>query len=146
EMVTARGKLASRDAELRALRDRAILWRNLPRAIRASLRSAAKLLRWTVTLQLVPRLRARQERRLVASSGLFDPVYYLGATPDVAAAGGAPLLHFFEHGAEERRNPNQFFDTGWYLAQYPDVARSRMNPLLHYLRHGAPEGRRPSPF
>ncbi|MEP4766360.1 MAG: hypothetical protein ABJQ21_20140 [Roseibium sp.] len=35
----------------------------------------------------------------------FDPVYYLEANPDVAAAGMNPFLHFFVHGNQEGRSP-----------------------------------------
>lgn len=42
---------------------------------------------------------------LLRSSGVFDPVYYLSANPDVAADGMDPLKHFALKGAEEGRHP-----------------------------------------
>lgn len=79
----------------------------------------------------------------LASSGLFEQVWYLASNPDVQAAGMDPLLHWYQFGWREARNPNPYFDTGWYIAQNPDVAAADINPLLHYLRHGDREGRRP---
>lgn len=58
---------------------------------------AARLGRW---------LDERRERRRLAGSGGFDPVYYLDRYPDVAAAGIDPLLHYLRHGAGEGRLPH----------------------------------------
>lgn len=95
---------------------------------------------------LLSRLRLRNDRRLLASSGLFDSRWYLATYPDVAAAAVNPLLHFLFNGAADGRDPNPLFDTKWYLAANPDVAAAQINPLLHYIRTGAAEGRDPNPF
>jgi hypothetical protein len=83
----------------------------------------------------------KQALRLLASSELFDPAWYLAVNPDVAAAGMDPALHYLRHGAAERRSPGPRFDAGWYLRTYTDVAEAGANPLLHYLQHGKREGR-----
>ena len=78
---------------------------------------------------------------LIADSGLFDPVGYLAANPDVAAAGTNPLDHYFEAGGIEGRAPSNRFDSKAYLEASPDVAAAGVNPLVHYLLHGRREGR-----
>jgi GT2 family glycosyltransferase/cephalosporin hydroxylase len=82
------------------------------------------------------------------SSGavLFDPAWYLGQNPDVAATDIDPLEHYVKWGAGEGRNPNPIFDSGWYLATNPDVAGTGQSPLEHYCEWGAEEGRHPSPL
>src|SRR5262249_20146337 len=77
--------------------------------------------------------------RLVASSKLFDPDWYLRQYPDVRMAGVDPVLHYLEHGASEGRNPSPLFDSDWYdwrMQQGSDVRSAGINPLVHYLRHG----------
>src|ERR1051325_8611801 len=96
--------------------------------------------------RLVDRLRLRHDRRLLASSGLFDGGWYLAMYPDVAAAAVNPLLHFLLNGAGDGRDPNPLFDTKWYLAANPDFFAARINPLLHFIRTGAADGRDPNPF
>ena len=78
-------------------------------------------------------------------SGHFDSDYYLRHSPDVAAAGVSPALHYVRHGVSEGRQPSARFDTRYYLASNADVAASGINPLLHFIRHGAAEGRSPLP-
>ena len=95
---------------------------------------------------LVSRIRLRRDSRLIASSGLFDSIWYLATYPDVAAAAANPLLHFLLNGAADGRDPNPLFDVRWYLAVNPDVAAARINPLVHFIRTGAAEGRDPNPF
>ncbi len=87
-----------------------------------------------------------RERIITASmEGFFDPEWYCGRYPDVAAADIDPLLHFIRHGAAESRDPNRFFNSYWYVEHYRDVAASGMHPLLHYLQSGAAELRNPHP-
>jgi hypothetical protein len=82
------------------------------------------------------------DRELILASGLFDPGFYRGQYPDVAAAGVDPAAHYLKWGANEGRRPHPFFDGHWYLRKNPDVAQAGRNPLIHYLRHGLREGRR----
>jgi lipopolysaccharide biosynthesis protein len=121
-----------------------------PRSLRhPRARRALKLVWWTVSLKIVPRLAGfcidRLHARLIRSSLLFDANWYLERYPDVRAAGVDPALHYVRHGAANFRDPSPFFDSAWYLAYYSDVAASGMNPLVHYLRHGAKEGRHARP-
>ncbi len=74
----------------------------------------------------------------------FQSAYYNARNPDVARAGVNPLIHYFEHGALENRDPNPTFDTSYYLQHYPDVKASGVNPLIHFMHHGKAEGRRTS--
>jgi glycosyltransferase involved in cell wall biosynthesis len=79
----------------------------------------------------------------VATSGFFDPGWYLKSNPDVAAAHMSPLEHYVRHGALEYRSPGPHFDALWYVTQYPDIRG--LNPLIHFIDYGSAEGRKPSP-
>ena len=74
--------------------------------------------------------------------GGFDPIYYLGKNPDVAAEGCDPLEHYLHFGWREGRDPSAEFSTKGYLSANPDVERAGVNPLLHYREHGLSERRR----
>lgn len=76
---------------------------------------------------------------------LFDSNWYLRNNPDIAESGINPLLHYWQFGAKEGRNPNEYFDAQWYLEKNLDVRISSMDPLEHYWRFGGHEGRNPSP-
>ena len=87
-----------------------------------------------------------------AASILFDPVKYLAANPDVAAAHVDPLAHFLAFGAAEGRLPfaptelvtANGFDFVSYLQHNPDVAAAHIDPLLHFETVGWTEGRDPN--
>ena len=79
-------------------------------------------------------------------AALFDPEWYLGENPDLAASQLDPLTHYLEWGAREGRNPNPIFNSAWYLKQNPDVASESLNPLKHYWDFGVLEGRDPNPL
>lgn len=81
------------------------------------------------------------QRELISAN--FDRAFYLGANPDVAAAGQEPLGHFLLAGWREGRDPSPAFSIADYLELNPDVAASRQNPFLHYLTAGRAEGRAP---
>jgi hypothetical protein len=93
----------------------------------------------------LPRLRNSASRKTaletVGSSAFFDAAYYLGANPDVRAAGLDPAVHYLEKGAREGRDPGPWFCTTAYLARNPDVAEAAVNPLVHYETYGRKEGR-----
>jgi Ca2+-binding RTX toxin-like protein len=83
-------------------------------------------------------------------SRFFDPVQYLNANPDVAAAGVQPLQHYLSNGAEEGRNPNANvhladFNGEQYIASYPDlIVAFGDNPNAgheHFIFQGVFEGR-----
>ena len=80
----------------------------------------------------------------VEASGLFDAQWYLSRYPDILVRPEDALRHYFEHGAEEGRDPNPYFSTRWYAASYPEVTASGLNPLSHYVQFGAQAGLRPS--
>lgn len=75
-------------------------------------------------------------RRLVGSSGLFDPPYYLARYPDVAAAGIAPLEHYLAYGADENRQPGERFDPVLYAQQCVRDGLEPGNCVRHYLTAG----------
>ena len=77
------------------------------------------------------------------SLGLFDPVAYARANPDVVAAGLDPRQHFDASGWREGRSPGGVFDPAAYLGANPDVRAAAINPLGHYETHGWREGRDP---
>jgi GT2 family glycosyltransferase len=125
---------------------------------------------WTVTLQLLRRLRERRTQisivdpdvaasgmdaalegreptsqqlqvRAISASAFFDEDWYLNRYPDVARAGLDAAVHYATRGGIERRSPGPGFDADWYLTTYPDVAATGVNPLLHYIDRGIKEGR-----
>lgn len=88
-------------------------------------------------------LRNRSEKKIIASSGLFDEAFYLKSNLDVAACGIDPLDHFINSGWKEFRDPSQKFSVRYYLEAYPDVHVAMINPVWHYLTKGKAEGRTP---
>ncbi len=81
----------------------------------------------------------------------FDRDWYLGAYPDVAAAGVDPFEHYKRHGKGEGRHPTAAaaeaalgFDRDWYLRAYSDVAAAAVDPVEHYKMYGKGEGRHPT--
>ena len=44
-----------------------------------------------------------------------------------------PLVHYFENGAAELRDPHPLFSTRWYVEQNRGTMQPGQNPLLHYL-------------
>ena len=104
-----------------------------------------QLVWWTITFQLIARLRClrrtRLHRDLVAASNFFDPAWYLDQNPDVPEARIDPISHYLDHGAKEGRNRSAQFNTEWYLYKNPDVRAANVNPLIHYLLFGKNESR-----
>jgi len=79
-------------------------------------------------------LRHFLDRRLdgaVSPIAEFDPVYYLRASPDVAAAGVDPFEHYLLYGYREGRDPSAEFDTRFYMRRYMG-GEANLNPLMHY--------------
>jgi GT2 family glycosyltransferase/glycosyltransferase involved in cell wall biosynthesis/SAM-dependent methyltransferase/uncharacterized protein YbaR (Trm112 family) len=112
--------------------------------LRRLARKTAKLAWWGVTLQLPKRLSARRalidNATLIANSGLFDPAWYRGRYPDVAARGIDPLYHYLTFGGGEGRDPSPRFNTRLYTEKTPGLKEAGINPLVHYLRHSAGQG------
>jgi hypothetical protein len=84
----------------------------------------------------------RHTIRLIESSPLLDPQWYLARYPDVASLGMSPAEHYVRLGARMLRDPGPDFCTEFYLATNPDGAQAPINPLAHYIAHGRAEGRR----
>jgi hypothetical protein len=84
----------------------------------------------------------REERSLIAESGIFDEAYYLFTYEDVRLAGIDALDHFLAQ--REGRKPCLYFDTGWYCARHGvDTA---INAVTHYLQIGEERGFAPGPY
>ncbi|KIN70350.1 Lipopolysaccharide biosynthesis-like protein [Sulfitobacter donghicola DSW-25 = KCTC 12864 = JCM 14565] len=75
-------------------------------------------------------------------SGLFDPIYYAGAYPQVHALFRPFLLrHYVVYGELMGYRPNPDFSPSAYLRYNPDVAMQNMSPFLHYASIGYKEDR-----
>ncbi|WP_189464117.1 glycosyltransferase [Vreelandella hamiltonii] len=72
----------------------------------------------------------------VCESTLFDAGWYLARYPDLLNTPTEPLLHFWEAGAAEGRDPGPDFSTSGYLRYYPEVAQLPCQPLTHFLKTG----------
>ncbi len=64
---------------------------------------------------------------------LFDPAWYLGRYPDVAASGQSAFLHFLRYGLKEGREFSPFISLDWYLQQHPDVQLLKVHPATYLL-------------
>ncbi|HDH04760.1 MAG TPA: glycosyltransferase [Nitrospirae bacterium] len=85
--------------------------------------------------------RLEKQRKIIATSGLFDEAYYFSHHPDIQGKGIDPLTHFLREGVNNEMRPNSVFDPTFYLTAYPDVALSGVNPFFHYVVSGKKEGR-----
>lgn len=110
------------------------------------LRKLLKVIRWTVTFQLLREIRERRDAYFLRRSPLFDSVYYAANSPDLRIGFIDVVRHYLQHGAREGRNPHPLFDTSYYLRANPDVADRGINPLVHFLQSGGMEGRCPHPL
>ena len=88
------------------------------------------------------RLTAKDDRRCVVKSGLFDTSWYLAQYPEAAASNLDPLDHYLTIGWRQGRSPGPRFDAARYLEQSRDAALAECEPLLHFLRYGLFEGRK----
>ncbi|WP_395674646.1 hypothetical protein [Phenylobacterium sp.] len=104
----------------------------LPPAPAADVRAAAAPI-------ATPTVAAPADRALIEAE--FDAAFYLGANPDIAAAGSDPLDHFLTTGWREGRDPHPRFSVRDYLDIYVDIAQAGINPFVHYVRTGRAEGR-----
>ena len=75
-------------------------------------------------------------------STLFDRDWYLRETPELAASGESPSLHYLMCGAAAGKDPGPGFCGAEYLALHPDAQSSGLNPLAHYERIGRRRGYR----
>jgi hypothetical protein len=86
-------------------------------------------------------IRMSEELKLLRTSALFDPIWYLNTYPDVRINAAQ---HYISYGASEGRNPHPLFETKFYQKQYPDLDATGVNPLVHYLTIGWKQGARPT--
>ena len=154
--VLERAKVSQRDAEtaLSEMRARyaalteSTLWRatsplrhlgaKMPPGARRALRGAAKLLWWSVRLELVRKLRERQRllNPLQWQSGQFAGLLFAGRP---YALSDHPRWFEFEPLLRE------FFDAEWYRSQCWDFDASGVDVYTHFVADGARELRDPSP-
>lgn len=83
---------------------------------------------------------ALEDRVLLLSSPLFDPIWY----QQQYMPAGRPtdsVDHYLTIGSAEGFHPGPDFDATDYLAVHQDVAAAALDPLLHFERHGRAEGR-----
>jgi glycosyltransferase involved in cell wall biosynthesis len=66
--------------------------------------------------------------------GIFDPLWYGQAYPDVFASGGDPFRHYMTHGWREGRIPSDRFGLIRTVPGLATIDLSRTNPLLEILR------------
>jgi lipopolysaccharide biosynthesis protein len=84
----------------------------------------------------------RRYHRAARQSGLFDPVYYRGAYPQIHGIyRHMPLRHFIAIGEAKGFRPNPDFSPEAYLRYNPDVAATGMPPFLHFVTVGHRESR-----
>ncbi|MGP9765421.1 glycosyltransferase [Halomonas sp. AOP13-D3-9] len=76
----------------------------------------------------------------VSESGMLDAGWYLTRYIDLQQIPTEPLIHYWESGAHEGRDPGPDFSTSGYLRRYPDVVASGVNPLAHFLIEGELSG------
>ncbi len=90
-------------------------------------------------------LLSRSERaylKAARKSGLFDPVYYAGAHPQIHPLFRRfGLRHYIVHGEARGLRPNPDFSPRAYLRYNPDVAQTGMPPFLHWVLGGHAEAR-----
>ncbi len=80
--------------------------------------------------------------REIRRSGLFDPVYYLGAYPAIHPIyRKMPLRHYLLFGEARGYRPNPDFCPEAYLKYNPDIAEAGISPLYHFVTSGRDEGR-----
>ena len=128
--------LATAEAKLRNFENSAVLRASV--SLTTSMQKALSVTRLSRTSR---RRRRKEQLQTILQSGLFDREWYLATYPDVASAGIDPLIHFFDLGWREGRDPGPNFATSAYLKANADVARSGANPLIHFVEFGRSEGR-----
>ncbi|WP_150497966.1 glycosyltransferase [Roseibium aquae] len=97
-------------------------------------------------------LEWRRFKKIISSSELFDPEFYLAQLSGVEAYGipqrgratenrTALLKHYFKLGWKLGYAPSASFSSLRYLRSHRDVLLSGSEPLSHYLQHGQKEHR-----
>ena len=130
--------------------------RRVVRALRGRslLGKAARLVFWTLTLQLPRRAQQfsqlRQDTRAIAASGLFDTHWYMRQVPGLGDATADPLSHYVRHGRFAGLDPHPLFSASHYRAQLAHHGLPPLpldtEPLSHFLREGAARNADPHPW
>ncbi|MGL4318366.1 MAG: rhamnan synthesis F family protein [Pseudomonas sp.] len=94
-----------------------------------------------IGLSLVAESRIQQYHACLSSLPGFDAGYYSSRTPEAAALGMEPLVHFLRYGIQHNQCPSAGFSPGLYWDEHRDVLHGRHNALVHYLTHGRNEKR-----
>lgn len=84
---------------------------------------------------------ARRSDPATRPPALFDQLFYLTNSPDVAHAPFTPLTHYLRHGEREGRTPHPLFNINYYRAQLGvEALRLRKSLLAHFMKIGGPRG------
>lgn len=75
-----------------------------------------------------------EQIRLIESSSLFQPAWYLKQNADVARAGIHPAAHYLHSGVQEGRDPSPDFSTSDYFARDPEPDDHDHDPLVRFLQ------------
>ncbi|MFZ5784768.1 MAG: hypothetical protein ACOY4R_31620 [Pseudomonadota bacterium] len=86
------------------------------------------------------------ERDIIASSGLFDEVWYNEKNPPAENQSGDAIERYLADGAARDLRPHPLFHVKWYRASNPDLPASGLTPLGHYISVGRARGASPSPL
>jgi glycosyltransferase involved in cell wall biosynthesis len=132
----ARSHAAIRHFEEEMVHLRSMTWQDMGSLVLKKAKLAAKRLKY----------RFNREYRAINNSGLFDAGYYFRQNKDLNSVLVDPVIHYFEHGHREGRDPHPLFGTNWYCDAYPEVAAGGVNPFAHFLRWGWKEGKNPCPM
>ncbi len=87
-----------------------------------------------------PKASTAQPEDIAKIEPFFDKEWYLSCF-EAGAAPEDPLVHYFEYGWLEGRDPSPQFSTRHYLAQNPDIRKAGVNPLVHFALTGHKEAR-----
>ena len=113
------------------------------RFLRKSFKTLTQLVSSIASKRFIEKFKAY---RILRSSGLFDPSYYLKLHPIVSFLNENPLWHFIHSGAKNQWDPNPLFDIAYYENQNKDVRETKINPLVHFIVVGEKENRKPHPL
>lgn len=92
------------------------------------------------------RLQPTDERKVIATSGLFDEVWYNEKNPPAENQASDAIERYIADGAARDLRPHPLFHVGWYRANNPDLPASGLTPLGHYISVGRARGASPSPL
>ena len=115
---------------------------------------AARVLYWTVTLQLPGHMRRwarlRRDARTIVGSGLFDTHWYVRQAPNLGDAMADPLGHYMRRGRFIGLDPHPLFSVVHYRSQLAQHGLATPAPsvdlLAHFVREGSQGEADPHPW